>query len=855
MDQVILFSSGVGYFQREGEVDGHTRIDLPFPATDVNDLLKSLVLQDLGGGTISTISYDSPDPIDRTLRSFALDLTGNPSFGQILNQARGQKIEVTLLPNSSQPGTLTGTVVGMESQRQPAGKDIIDVDLLNLNCAQGLRSVSLSQVQSVRFLNPVLDGEFKRALEVLASAHDTQKKLVSFDFHGNGKRPVRVGYVVENPIWKTSYRLVLDKKGKRSLQGWAMVENTTDEDWNHVRMVLVSGRPISYQMDLYQPLYIPRPKVEPELFASLRPPTYSGALQNVGVGGFGGGALGLGGGGLGMGGLPGSGQFGQQGGMYGLQGGLGQQGYFPGNRYQQLGIGGGSAGLNVFNPGGQQAGTPADREMEEDLARRGGRLTYEEFQERLAEKREAKQKAKAEGKAVAAMDITESIAPVATNDDLGHSSQYVIDQRISLARQKSALLPIVSHAVEAGKVSIYNEAIHAKHPLLGLRFKNTSGRHLMQGPMTVYEGGSYAGDARIADLQPNEERFVSYAVDLGTEIKTETKIRPGPDMEVKFSAKDASLQAQFKVRQTTTYLIKNRSEEDRAVILEHPIRGSWKLVTPDKPAERSRNSYRFQASVGAGQTVKHDVIEEEDRADSFTPVSSSDEAPHYDLGSQLHITTAVKTSAEELSSLTIIKGSLHAGHKVRENKTYFIRNSSDQDRVLTIHHFVRPEWRHVAAARRDESGPAFHTFQLTIPKAKTVHQEIAEERVNLIPGQPIKALPEAALRDFLASKVPSPAVRAALERILAANVKRRETSRQLAEQEQQFRAILDDQARLRANLEKVPQTSAAYKRYLQKLETQETEIETFQTQIKRLQSDVRQQQKEYEEYVTGLTVE
>ena len=96
LTQVILFNSGVGYFQREGVVEGDARVDLHFPATDVNDLLKSLVLQDLGHGKVTAISYDSQEPIDRTLKSFALDLTGNPTFGQMLNQARGEKVELTL---------------------------------------------------------------------------------------------------------------------------------------------------------------------------------------------------------------------------------------------------------------------------------------------------------------------------------------------------------------------------------------------------------------------------------------------------------------------------------------------------------------------------------------------------------------------------------------------------------------------------------------------------------------------------------------------------------------------------------------------------------------------------------------
>src|SRR5258708_40222187 len=123
-----------------------------------------------------------------------------------------------------------------------------------------------------------MDAEGKRALETSALTHDTQKKSVSLSFAGEGKRTVKVGYVVENPIWKTSYRLVLDKKGKPFLQGWAVVENTQDEDWTNVRMALVSGRPISFQMDLYQPLYVPSPTVKPELSASLRPPPYLGAM-------------------------------------------------------------------------------------------------------------------------------------------------------------------------------------------------------------------------------------------------------------------------------------------------------------------------------------------------------------------------------------------------------------------------------------------------------------------------------------------------------------------------------------------------------------------------------------------------
>src|SRR5439155_395829 len=213
--QVILFNSGVGYFQREREISGNAQLELAFPVSDINDLLKSLVLQDTGGGKVSSVIYDNQDPIERTLQSFKLDLTYNPTFGQLLSQARGEKVEVAFQATAGSPaGALTGVIVGLEDEPaavsanpQPA------TDRLNLLCSDGMRSIPLNRIERVRFINPVFQSEFDRALEGLATAHDLQKKQVHLQFTGDGKRKVRVGYVAENPIWKTSYRLALDVPG------------------------------------------------------------------------------------------------------------------------------------------------------------------------------------------------------------------------------------------------------------------------------------------------------------------------------------------------------------------------------------------------------------------------------------------------------------------------------------------------------------------------------------------------------------------------------------------------------------------------------------------------------------------
>src|SRR6185437_3457087 len=169
-----------------------------------------------------------------------------------------------------------------ETRKQKAGEhETVETEFLNLLTDEGLRSLPLAGVARIKLLNEELDRELRQALTVLALGHASDKKSMTLNFLGDGKRAVQVGYIQETPIWKTSYRLVLDDEAKPLLQGWALVENTTEEDWKQVSLTLVSGRPISFVMNLYQPLYVPRPVVEPELFASLRPQTYGQDLDQA----------------------------------------------------------------------------------------------------------------------------------------------------------------------------------------------------------------------------------------------------------------------------------------------------------------------------------------------------------------------------------------------------------------------------------------------------------------------------------------------------------------------------------------------------------------------------------------------
>ncbi len=133
--QVVLFSSGVGYFEHYGMVNGTGDTELRFKTQQINDILKSLVLEDLDKGRVTTITYPSQDPIAKTLRSFQIDITSNPSLGELLNQLRGAKVK--LLVSGQQ---VEGTILGLEKKQKPVGdKSTIDVWVLNLINGADLR--------------------------------------------------------------------------------------------------------------------------------------------------------------------------------------------------------------------------------------------------------------------------------------------------------------------------------------------------------------------------------------------------------------------------------------------------------------------------------------------------------------------------------------------------------------------------------------------------------------------------------------------------------------------------------------------------------------------------------------------
>jgi hypothetical protein len=186
--------------------------------------------------------------------------------------------------------------------------------------------------------------------------------------------------------------------------------------------------------------------------------------------------------------------------------------------------------------------------------------------------------------------------------------RYNIATPVKLQRSGSAMLPIVNESVAGDKVSIYNEATHAKHPLNGLRLKNTTDLHLMQGPITVFDGGAYAGDAQILDLPPKSERLISYAMDLDTEVAPADKGQPTNLVSVRLVK--GTLHTTHKHERTREYTIKNSGKAEKTVLIEKPLETIWNLVTPKEASEKTRDLYRFAVKAAPGKPETLTVKEE-----------------------------------------------------------------------------------------------------------------------------------------------------------------------------------------------------------------------------------------------------
>ena len=624
--RVVLYKNGVGFFQHAGTVRGSQQLSVQFTSAQLNDVLKSLTVVDTGQGKVTGVRYDSVAPLSERIKSLRLPVDSAVSGPAFLGALRGARVEVR-----SGTSVASGRILSVEQRNKPSPKadQPVSVNELTIITESGeFRTFELGPATSVRVLDRELDQDIGRYLTLLNSERSTDLRRMVISTTGEGERDLYVSYISEVPVWKSTYRIILpNKPGEKALlQGWAIVDNTVGEDWNNVELSLVAGAPQSFVAQISQPSYVRRPVVQLPGETLLTPQSHEATLNatlptaspnmdasmSVYKGAFGG--IGSGsGGGIGGGTFIRSGPGSAIAGEVDDPSGAVIAGATITARNTTSGS---SASANSNDEGEFHLPLPAG-EYDVTIAKQGfltsrrrvlvgSSATALHAQLNVAQ---ASQEVTVEGAAGTVADtepnLETSIAPEATSQEFGDLFRYDLKQKITIAKDESALVPIVQARVDAETVTLWNASEPA--PLRALWLTNSSGATLDGGTFNIIEDGAFAGEGLIELLKPGERRLISYAADTGVRISARDVSPPGPVSRVRIAK--GVMQLTREQSETKTYTIRNANTEERDVIIEHPARAQWKLAADLKPEETTANYYRFRVKVPPDSTTTLSVNE------------------------------------------------------------------------------------------------------------------------------------------------------------------------------------------------------------------------------------------------------
>jgi hypothetical protein len=533
--QVVLYKHGVGYFERAGELAPGESARLDFKAAEMDDVLKSLTIEEKGGGKIAGLRYDSSEPLDHKLADFPFQLGAGQPLSAVLDQLKGAQIELKFANE-----TVTGAIVA--ARLAPGDDKHPEREQITLLMEAGdLRNFDLGAAAGIRFTEGRLQIQLKDYLAALTEARSKEKRSVYIDSTDSKRREVVASYMVPTPVWKSSYRLIFGAGTQPTLEGWAIVDNTTGEDWNKVDLSLVSGRPISFISPLYEPRYVTRQTAELAEDRASAPVVYEGAMGDAVAG---------------------------------------------------------SANGSV--DGQPPSPPPPPAAM---AAAPSARLSGRNFTQMVEVKGAA----------------PSTIATSAAGRELGELFEYHIPTPVTVRRNESAMLPFLQQTVDTRKLLIYSDPSSA-HPLDAAEITNSTGKTLDGGPITVYEGGAYAGEALMETVKTGDKRLISYGVDLGTRITTQWDSKAEQIREI--HARHGILTTRNAVVETRVYTIRNVDQKAKTLVIEHAARQDYNLLDR-KPSEKTSSAYRFEVKLAAGATEKFPVIEEHvyERAFSITDLT------------------------------------------------------------------------------------------------------------------------------------------------------------------------------------------------------------------------------------------
>jgi hypothetical protein len=509
--EVTLYKHGVAHLERAGELKPGETARLDFKPDDMNDVLKSLTVTDGNGGKVNGVRYDSSDPLEKRLADFPFQLSAGASLAAFLDQMKGARIELKL-----GAGDAAGTII---SARVVQETDKSQREVLVLLMDSGdIRSFDLGAASAVKLSDPKLQSQLSAYLTVLNQSHARDRRSVYIDAVGSGTRKLMASYMTPAAVWKSSYRLMFGTAGEPTLEGWAIVDNTSGDDWSNVRLAVVSGKPVSFITQLYSPRYVQRPFAELAENQAAAPVVYQGAVT----------------------------------------------GAMEKAKDEVM--------VNAAAPTVQ-------------FAQRAGGIG---------------------GNAFRSTDALSSFAATADGRQAGELFEYSFAAPVTVKQGESAMLPFLQQKIGARKLLVYSDS-YGLNPRDAAELTNNTGKTLDGGPITVYDGGTYAGEALVETLPMSDKRLISYGVDLGTRVTTAFNSSQAVVREIHFQR--GILTARTAMQETKTYTIKNVDAKAKTLVIEHAQRPSYTLMER-KPSETTPSAYRFEVKLAASGTETFPVREE-----------------------------------------------------------------------------------------------------------------------------------------------------------------------------------------------------------------------------------------------------
>jgi hypothetical protein len=630
--RVVLYKNGVGYFEHLGQVRDNQDVAIPFTSGQLNDVLKTLTVLDLNGGRIAGVAYGTSAPVDRQLGDLRLPSSDKTTLAEFLGALRGTRLEAR-----NGATIITGRLLSVEHKTRVSGGTTLEVDYISLITDAGeIKTTEVSPAFSVRLLERGLVGKVDRLLDLVSAEREADVRRMVVSTQGSGERSLFVSYISEVPVWKATYRIVLNAKGPdHLLQGWAIVDNTTGQDWENIHLSLVAGAPQSFIQNLSQPYYSRRPVVplpesvlsNPQTFESTLVP---GAAQLSGTISDPSGAV--------------IGQATVTAVANGAR--VGETRTDASGRYEFQSLPDGPVQLQIEAQGFQRTvingvAISQGRTAQQDATLQVGSVNQSvsvNAATTLVQTEAAQMSVSGTagsgrmlgsgvalgksgrgggfgsgagggvgGGAYAVGAARARAASAAMAQELGDLFEYKLKDPISILKNRSALVPIVQSNIGGEKVSVWNESAGLPRPQRALWLTNSSGLTLDGGSFSVLEDETFAGEGIFDPIRPAEKRLISYATDLALNVRSKQGSEAQRVSQVLVS--HGMMTHMSEMRESKTYTFRNEDSSPRTVIVEHPVRTGYTLRSEAQPVETSAGWMRFRLQVAPKQTASLEIDE------------------------------------------------------------------------------------------------------------------------------------------------------------------------------------------------------------------------------------------------------